>query len=373
MRLLVPTVPQGQVEIEKQQPPEILAGGWQLHLEAAAQQPEVPAPKELSECPRCHSNGDGQTQLRAGQAPGSFGRCPLGFSWSTPAGGKLESGGCEEDRVGDAYSSAPLEPDRDDESILKTCTLPGLLEWLGPQAPVLQDCVDSGKPLDLVEEFCDEASLSAATERRGGRAIRVGLTYGHDLRGALHRAYAKFLLRRVKVRHYWGSFPCRGLCAFVQLNLSKGCDLRQTLREGRLFLRHATAQARWQREQSTEAFPRAAHLENPLTSAAWRTSPLSLELREPGWLHAKPDQCAFGKRSPQGNFQKKPTSVWTLAPAMRDALDVRCPGGHTHDHVEGSAVTAAASHYPPKFAQAAALVIMGGEQGASGRGRTKQR
>ena len=242
-------------------------------------------------------------------------------------------------------------------------TLPGLLEWLGPQAHVLQDCLDSGKPIDLVEEFCDEASLSAETERLGGRVIRIGLDYGHDLRAAKHRSYARYLLRSHHVRHYWGSFPCRGLCAFVQLNLSKGCYLRQTLREGRLFLRHSTAQAQWQREKSTLEELRRAHLENPLTSAAWRTSPLSLELRCPDWLLAKLDQCAFDKRSPQGNFQKKPTSVWTLDPEMRDALEVRCPGDHVHDVIEGSAVSAAASHYPPKLSGAGAKVIMGGGRG----------
>ena len=78
------------------------------------------------------------------------------------------------------------------KGFLSRYTKEDVKKWLGDQASLLE-----GAPLDLVEVWVGRGALSEAVNRRGGRAIRIGLKYGHDLRRLRDRELLMALL------HWW--------------------------------------------------------------------------------------------------------------------------------------------------------------------------
>ena len=298
MRLLIPPRSGLRLSPGCGEPSKILAGGWQLHLEAAAHQPELPAPKELKECPRCKRNSESSTRLRAGRSPGSFGCCPLLLaetSFDQGLASELDSAAFE-----------GFEIDTKDEEVQAKLTHDDLRAWLGSQASVLERALETGGGADFVGILADAALASQAVANRQGLSLRLGPQYGQDFRRARDRALSMCLLDVAFVRHLWITLPPKAQCAYVRLNLARGCDLRATLREGRLFLRHATRLARQQRLFKDG---RRAHLDNPQQSLAWGTEPLKHELRQPGWRVACLDQCCFDRRPPSVQLQKCASAV----------------------------------------------------------------
>ena len=257
--------------------------------------------------------------------------------------------------AGKLESSVPLEA----KDLERKVSLKELRAWLGPQACYLDECL-AGRALDLIEYFADEGNMTLSTRRKGGLAIVLGLKHGQDFRRAFDRLCLLALIDLCKPRHIWGAFPCTAFCAWVRLNIARGCDMTSRTKEGRVFLHLAMQASQRQRVAS-----RMGHLENPLPSLAWREPEALAELSHPVWLRARLDQCRTQLTGPEGGLHKKPTLIRTTDPAMREALDLQCSGDHAHEPVQGKA-TALSATYTRQFADIAAKVIMGGGQQISG-------
>ena len=63
------------------------------------------------------------------------------------------------------------------------------------------------------------------------------------------------------------------------------------------------------------------------------------------------DQCAYGLTDKFGYPHFKPTGLWLSSASMKAHLQQRCPGGHLHSHVEGSA-TKRAQQWPDALCKA---------------------
>ena len=123
-------------------------------------------------------------------------------------------------------------------------------------------------------------------------------------------------------------------------------------REGRLHLSYALSLVQLQTDAD-----RQGHLENPLTSAAWKEPTTVRQLSDSLWLRARLDQCQIGLSSPQGGLHLKPTLIRTTDPCMHSALSLRCPGTHPHDLVQGVATAGSAMH-SPRMAHIIAQVVL---------------
>ena len=334
MRLLVPR------EAERYPPVirEVIAAGWECHLEAAEGSEATVRARDYLLCPRCAAPEE--VPRRSGGRPPSV----LGLH--------LKSDGPE--KFG-GWTPGPLETVDIDEAQWGD---EDIASWLGPQATVFYRALKQG--LDFLEVYAGTARASDAVLAKGGLALFLGLDHRQDFRNARDRSLGKALLHRTAPRHYWGSFPCTPFCAWIRLAILRNCDMTLRLKEGRLHLKYALELAALQVEAG-----RHAHLENPLTSMAWR-EPIALKaLALPVWLRARLDQCQTGLSSPAGGLHLKPNLIRTTDPAMRDALSLTCSRDHPHDPVAGAA-TALSAMYSPHLADLIATVVLhGGGEGAS--------
>eukprot|EP00438_Fugacium_kawagutii_P005702 Skav227832 [mRNA] locus=scaffold948:391182:404479:+ [translate_table: standard] len=326
MRLLIPK------GLERNPPTirEVIAAGWECHLEAADGSEASVRARDYLACPRCSQAEE--VPRRSGTRPPSV----LGLHLRSDAS----------DKIG-AWTPGNLElqdvpADQWSDSDLRT--------WLGPQADTFDRALSSG--LDFLEVYAGKARASQAVLSRGGCAIYLGIDHGHDFRRARDRSLAVALVRRLKPRHLWGAFPCTPFCAWIRLAMLRNCDMTHRLKEGRLHLRFILQLCGLQLEDLREA-----HLENPLTSMAWK-EPLSLEaLADPRWLRARLDQYQTGLSSPTGGLHLKPTLIRTTDPLMQSTLSLTCPRDHPHDPVEGAA-TAMSAMYSPHMADLIAQVVL---------------
>eukprot|EP00438_Fugacium_kawagutii_P035674 Skav231659 [mRNA] locus=scaffold823:44885:57127:- [translate_table: standard] len=315
MRLLTPK------GLERNPPTirEVIAAGWECHLEAADGSEASVRARDYLSCPRCSQAEE--VPRRSGTRPPSV----LGLHLQSDASDKIGAwapGTLE-------LKDVPSDQWTDDD----------LRAWLGPQSAVFDKALSSG--LDLLEVYAGKARASQAVLSRGGCALYLGLDHGHDFRRARDRSLAVALVLRLKPRHLWGAFPCTPFCAWIRLALLRNCDMTHRLKEGRLHLRFILHLCGLQLDAHREA-----HLENPLTSMAWK-EPLSLEaLADPRWLRARLDQCQTGLSSPTGGLHLKPTLIRTTDPLMQSTLSLTCPRDHPHDPVEGAATAMSAMHSP---------------------------
>eukprot|EP00959_Pyramimonas_sp_CCMP1952_P467423 9491585-Pyramimonas_sp.AAC.1 len=95
-------------------------------------------------------------------------------------------------------------------------------DWLGEHAAALPP---RGGRLDFLEIFTGEARISQAVVQQGGRAIKIGLQHGQDLRRRRDRRLLLALIRQYDPHETWISWPCTAFRAFVALNESRGVDL----------------------------------------------------------------------------------------------------------------------------------------------------
>eukprot|EP00438_Fugacium_kawagutii_P001653 Skav236324 [mRNA] locus=scaffold97:181652:191974:+ [translate_table: standard] len=298
---------------------EVIAAGWECHLEAAHGSEATVRARDYLLCPRCSASEE--IPRRAGLRPPSV----LGLHLRSDAHEKL--GG---------WTPSPLETAEVDHS---SWSNQEIADWLGDQAPVFWKALEQG--LDFLEVYAGTARASQAVSAGGGLAIHLGLNHGQDFRKSKDRSLGKALLQRTKPKHYWGSFPCTPFCAWIRLAILRNCDMTLRLKEGRLHLKYALELATLQVMDG-----RHAHLENPLTSMAWK-EPLAITvLSDPVWLRVRLDQCQTGLSSPAGGLHLKPTLIRTTDPSMQQALNLTCPRLHSHDLVQGSA-TALSLKGPP--------------------------
>eukprot|EP00435_Cladocopium_sp_Y103_P053696 s1782_g17.t1 len=309
---------------------EVIAAAWECHLEAAHGSEASVRARDYLLCPRCAQPEE--VPRRSGTRPPSV----LGLHLRSDASEKFGEW-------------AP--------GILETTDLPAdawtdaeLAEWLGPQANIFHQALTKG--LDFLEVYAGKARTSQAVTAHGGLAIHLGLDHGHDFRRARDRSLGRALVRRLKPKHLWGAFPCTPFCAWIRLAILRNCDMTLRLKEGRVHLKFILDLC----ELQTSA-DRDAHLENPLTSLAWK-EPIALRaLADPRWLRARLDQCQTGLSSPLGGLHLKPTLIRTTDPSMQQALNLICPREHPHDPVEGAA-TALSAMYSPHLADIIARVVL---------------
>ena len=313
---------------------EVLAAGWEVHLDAAGEPEARVRARDALKCPRCV------------QSPGEARRTGKGIPRSSPVLGLYPLV-----HHYDKFGQTPPVP-------LETKDLPEgtrfsdaeIREWLGEQGKYFDEALKKG--LNLLEVYAGEARATAAVRELGGVAMALGLDHGQDFRRARDRALGKALLHRLKPNHLWLAFPCTPFCAWARLAAVKGTDTGPRLREGRLHLKYSLSLARRQRMTG-----RHSHLENPLTSSAW-TEPESLrEFGDTTWKTSRLDQCTTGLSGLQGGLHKKPTRICTTSEAMQEALDRQCTGDHPHELVQGNA-TSRSAMYSPYMARLIALVVM---------------
>ena len=91
-------------------------------------------------------------------------------------------------------------------------------------------------------------------------------------------------------------------------------------------------------------------LENPLTSMAWRISPLVDLLNEPAVHSRRGHMCPFGKCDRQGNLLLKPTLWVSNAEGILDEVAKLCSGDHPHGSVKGCGNTAETGQYTEQLA-----------------------
>ena len=168
----------------------------------------------------------------------------------------------------------------------------------------------------------------------------------------IDRSLAKALVRRLKPEHLWGAFPCTPFCAWIRLAILRNCDMTLRMKEGRVHLAFILELCGIQMESD-----RQAHLENPLTSLAWKEPLATTALADPRWLRVRLDQCQTGLSSPSGGLHMQPTLIRTTSSDMQQMLDLQCPREHAHDPVEGQAAAMSAM-YSPHMADLIAKVVL---------------
>lgn len=157
------------------------------------------------------------------------------------------------------------------------------------------------KGLDFLEVYAGKARASQAVKEHGGLALFLGLDHGQDFRRARDRSLARALVQMVKPRHLWGAFPCTPFCAWIRLAILRNCDVTLPMKEGRVHLKFILGLCALQLSDN-----RRAHLENPLTSMAWKESVAVAALADHRWLRARLDQCQTGLSSPSGGPHSNP-------------------------------------------------------------------
>lgn len=302
----------------------VQAAGWQVHFEAAAAQSiGLPGVKPTA-CPRCAQ----EDLRRTGVSTSVLGLYPL----VAPLGAPGRSGGSWEAKTPELSLETPAD----------------LLPYFSAQAEAFAAVLEHG--LDFLEVYAGTARASAAVRRRGGTALTIGLDHGHDLTRGADRAHLLAALSLLQPRHLWVSFPCTAFCGWARLNALRSPAYADSLRLGRQHLRFAMTLVVAQKARGGHA-----HVENPLTSAAWHEPPLVAAFQGDGRVRF--DQCAFGLQAADGTLHFKPTLVRSTDPAMLAALDRRCSGQHSHSLVQGAA-TAPSAMYPPKLATAISRVVV---------------
>lgn len=326
MRLLVPN------SLDRLPPlvREVLAAGWECHLEAASGSEAAVRARDYWLCPRCTQPEE--VPRRSGHRPPSV----LGMRLKTDTPDK--AGG---------WTPGKLETFELDDA---QWTDQDIIDWLGPQGDVFRQARQKG--LDFLEVYAGAARATHAVVSKGGLAICLGLDYGQDFRLARDRSRGKALLKRTKPKHYWGSFPCSPFCAWIRLAILRNCDMTLRLKEGRLHLGYALELAELQVQDG-----RHAHLENPFTSLAWKEPVTLRALSNARWLRTRLDQCQTGLPSPTDGLHIKPTLIRMTDSFMQQTLDLQCPRLHAHDPVEGAA-TALRAMYSPHLAELIATIVM---------------
>ena len=338
MRLLIPPA-SGKPPVRR--PPEqslgfteLFAAGWEAHLLAGNGDPPTITARSLESCPRCPVPGATYT-WRTGLETHAFGRAPL------PVG-----------KIG----AEPVRPVQMADLPERAVTDGELRAWLTgietgqSQAQAFDECLQHG--CDFLEVWGGVGRTTHAVVHRGGRALVVGLAWGHDLGEASQRNLLYALQRRLRPRHAWFAFPCTAFCCWVRLNRAQGCDLDARRREGLRHLRTTLAAVQLQVQMGLHAT-----MENPLSSMAWKEPAMARETTLPHWHAVRLDQCAMGLTGPGGGLHLKPTSIRTTCPQMAAAMSRRCSGDHPHETVEGQA-TGLSAMYPPKLAMAIASVVV---------------
>ena len=340
MRLLIPPGRQGGADLHRAPALElgfaqIYAAGWEAHLLAGIGDPPTVLAKSLEACPRCPSSGLDFQSWRTGMETHAFGRAPL-----------------PELKIG----AEPVRAVETHDLENPTISTAELRDWLrgiptgSDQTTTLDACLTQG--CDFLEVWGGAGRTTQAVTHRGGRALVIGLAWGHDLGEARQRAYLYALMKRVRPRYVWLAFPCTAFCCWVRLNRSQGCDLAARQREGKRHLRTTLQAAQLQRSLGGHVA-----LENPLTSLAWRDPAVAAELAQPPWLSVRLDQCSVGLTGPGGGLHLKPTAIRTTCPAMAQAMNLRCSGDHAHETVEGKA-TSLSAMYSPQLARRIANVVV---------------
>ncbi len=227
-----------------------------------------------------------------------------------------------------------------------------LSQWLGEQAPLLE------QPIKMIEVFTGQAPLSQQVEKQcSDRCIRIGLEYGQDLNRHTDRRLLMLLIAYCHPTDVWISFPCGCWGPWSRFNMHRDEQLCQdTLAARQRARRHLSIVPEiWHFQQS---LGHHAHIENPLTSDAWK------EFRLHNAYDIRIDQCSVGLRCPKTNNPiLKPTRVVTTCSEMATALSqCRCDKKHNHSHLEGSykgrPLTSYAETYPRKFCRRIASVIV---------------
>ena len=227
-----------------------------------------------------------------------------------------------------------------------------LSQWLGDQAPLLQ------QPIKLIEVFTGQAPLSQQVEKQcSDRCIRIGLEYGQDLNRHQDRRLLMLLIAYCRPTDVWISFPCGCWGPWSRFNMHRDEQLcEDTLAARHRARRHLSIVPEiWHFQQS---LGHHAHIENPLTSDAWK------ELRLHNAYDVRIDQCSVGLRCPKTNNPiLKPTRIVTTCREMAESLShCRCDKKHEHAHLEGSykgrPLTSYAETYPRKFCRRIASVIV---------------
>ena len=269
---------------------QIYAAGWEAHLLAGISDPPTVLAKALESCPRCPSACLDFHSWRTGLETHAFGRAPLKIG-AEPVRA-VETHGLDDAKVSDTQ----------------------LQQWLrgiptsSDQTAVLAECFQHG--CDFLEVWFGTGRTTQAVAQRGGRALVIGLAWGHDLGEAKQRAYLFALMKRVTPRYVWLAFPCTAFCCWVRLNRPQGCDLAGWQREGKRHLRTTLQAAQLQRRLGGHVA-----LGNPLTSLGWRDPNMASELSQPPWLVVRLDQCAVGLTGPAGGLHLKPTAISYAPPA----------------------------------------------------------
>ncbi|CAK0883511.1 unnamed protein product, partial [Prorocentrum cordatum] len=73
--------------------------------------------------------------------------------------------------------------------------------------------------------------------------------------------------------------------------------------------------------------------------------------------------CELGAKTSDGGIAKKEWLVAATPPRMAARLEVECPRGHVHKHLQGRGVTAASAYSPAEMARRAVGAMLGSESG----------
>ena len=139
-----------------------------------------------------------------------------------------------------------------------------------------------------------------------------------------------------------GSPECK---AFSQLRYlhSGSAKYAETLKKGLEHLRLVCAMYKYQVEHG-----RLFLHEHPWQASSWSARCVQEVLELPGVEVAYCDQCMFGMVTADGEAAKKPTGWMSNSKYIRDALSVKCDGGHKHQELIGGRAQHCAA-YPPKL------------------------
>ena len=161
MRLLIPRSMERSPPVIR----EVIAAGWECHLEAANGSEASVRARDYLLCPRCAQAED--VPRRSGNRPPSV----LGLHLKSDAS----------ERIG-AWVPGVLEPKDLPEA---NWSDQEIAEWLGPQANVFHQALTKG--LDFLEVYAGKARASHAVLAQGGLALYLGLDHGQDFRRARDR------------------------------------------------------------------------------------------------------------------------------------------------------------------------------------------
>lgn len=204
---------------------------------------------------------------------------------------------------------------------------------------------------------------SAAVERAGGTAVRIGLHNGYDLSTKAGYHKAAHLVRTLKPKYLHCSPPCFPFSIMQNANQRTQEQVKRLEEKKglvRKILKHCCSLLEIQLDEmgGDGGLDHDGGLEQPLRATSWQEPCLPMVTRRCGGRF-RVEGCRHGMRDPKTQMTVLKSFGWiSTSPEVRTSLARQCNHGHgSHIPIEGER-TASTAVYPPLLCERFAKAIL---------------